>query len=49
MLGKEYEPYFAWKKVREQLDTLDEHAQLEDKLLSYLEVIENELSRIAMC
>ena len=65
LLGKENEPYFAWKKgsplfnrehciamwqkVREQLDTLDEHAQLEDKLLSYLEVIENELSRIAMC
>ena len=65
LLGKEYEPYFAWKKgsplfnreqciamwqkVREQLDTLYEHAQLEDKLLTYLETIENEISLIAMC
>ena len=36
-----------WQKVREQLDTLDEHAQLEDKSLTYLEAMENELSRIA--
>jgi hypothetical protein len=38
-----------WQKVREQLDTLYEHAQLEDKLLTYLEAMESELSRIAMC
>ena len=38
-----------WQKVREQLDTLYEHAQLEDKLLTYLEAMENEISRIAMC
>ena len=38
-----------WQKVREQLDTLDEHAQPEDKLLTYLEAMENEISRIAMC
>lgn len=37
-----------WQKVREQLDTLDEHAQPEDKLLTYLEAMESELSRIAM-
>ena len=65
MLGKEYEPYIAWKKgeplfskeqchamwqkVREQLDTLYEHAQPEDKLLTYLEAMESELSRIEMC
>ena len=64
LLGKEYEPYFAWKKglplfnrkqciamwkkVREQLDTLYEHAQPEDRLLTYLEAMENELSHIAM-
>lgn len=64
LLGKEYEPYFAWKKgsplfnreqciamwqkVREQLDTLYEHAQPEDKLLTYLEAMESELSRIAI-
>ena len=64
LLGKEYEPYFAWKKgsplfnreqciamwqkVREQLDALDEHAQPEDKLLTYLETIENEISLIAI-
>ena len=64
LLGKEYEPYFAWKKgsplfnreqciamwqkVREYLDTLYNHAQPEDKLLTYLEAMESELSRIAM-
>ena len=64
LLGKEHEPYFAWKKglplfnreqciamwqkVREQLDTLYNHTQPEDKLLSYLEAMESELSRIAM-
>ena len=64
LLGKEYEPYFAWKKgsplfnreqciamwqkVREQLDTLYEHAQPEVKLLTYFEAMESELSRIAM-
>lgn len=64
LLGKEYEPYFAWKKgsqlfsreqcfamwqkVREHLDTLYVHAQPEDKLLTYLEAMESELSRIAM-
>ena len=37
-----------WQKVREQLDTHDEHAQLEDKLLTYLEAMESELSLIAM-
>ena len=37
-----------WQKVREQLDTLYEHAQLEDKLLTYLEAMESELSRIAI-
>ena len=37
-----------WQKVREQLDTLDEHAQPEDKLLTYLETIENEISLIAI-
>ena len=64
LLGKEYEPYFAWKKgsplfnreqciamwqkVREQLDTLYNHAQPEDRLLIYLEAIESELTGIAM-
>lgn len=64
LLGKEYEPYFAWKKgsplfnreqcdamwqkVREQLDTLYNHAKPEDKLLTHLEAMENELTRIAM-
>ena len=64
LLGKEYEPYFAWKKgsplfnreqciamwqkVREQLDTLYNHAQPEDRLLTYLEAIESELTGIAM-
>ena len=64
LLGKEYEPYFAWKKgsplfnreqciamwqkVREQLDTLYNHTLPEDKLLSYLEAMESELSCIAM-
>ena len=64
LLGKEYEPYFAWKKgsplfnrehciamwqkVREQLDTLYDYTQPEDKLLTYLEAMESELSRIAM-
>lgn len=64
LLGKEYEPYFAWKKcsllfnreqciamwqkVREQLDTLYDYTQPEDKLLSYLEAMESELSRIEM-
>lgn len=37
-----------WQKVREQLDTLYEHAQPEDKLLTYLEAMESELSRIEM-
>ena len=37
-----------WQKVREQLDTLYDHAQPEDKLLTYLEAMENELTRIAM-
>ena len=64
LLGKEYEPYFAWKKgsplfnreqciamwqkVREHLDTLYDHAQSEDKLLTYFEAMESELSRIAI-
>ena len=64
LLGKEYEPYFAWKKgsplfnreqciamwqkVREHLDTLYNHAQPEDRLLTYLEAIESELTGIAM-
>ena len=64
LLGKEYEPYFAWKKgsplfnreqcnamwqkVREQLDTLYEYAHPEDRLLTYLEAIESELTGIAM-
>ena len=63
-LGKEYEPYFAWKKgsplfnreqciamwqkVREQLDTLYNHAQPEDRLLTYLEAIESEFTGIAI-
>ena len=37
-----------WQKVREQLDTLYDYTQPEDKLLSYLEAMESELSRIAM-
>ena len=37
-----------WQKVREQLDALYEHALPEEKLLIYLEAMENELSRIAM-
>lgn len=37
-----------WQKVREQLYTLYDHAQPEDRLLTYLEAIEAELSRIAM-
>lgn len=64
LLGKEYEPYFAWKKgsplfnreqclamwqkVREQLDTLYAHVHPEDKMLTYFEAMENELTRIAM-
>lgn len=64
LIGKEYEPYFAWKKgsplfnrekcfamwekVREQLDTLYAHAHPEDKMLTYFEAMENELTRIAM-
>lgn len=37
-----------WQKVREQLDTLYDHAHPEDKLLTCLEAMENELTRIAM-
>ena len=64
LLGKEYEPYFAWKKgsplfnrehciamwqkVREQLDCLYEQEQADNTLLTYIEAMENELSRIAM-
>ena len=64
LLGKEYEPYFAWKKgsplfckeqcnamwqkVREQLDCLYEQEQADNTLLTYLEAIETELTRIAM-
>ena len=56
-LGKEYEPYFAWKKgsplfnreqciamwqkVREQLDTLYNHAQPEDRLNHMLGVTQS--------
>lgn len=64
IIGKEYEPYFAWKKgsplfnreqcqamrnvMREQLDTLYDHAEPDDKLLTYLEAIDAELTNIAM-
>lgn len=64
IIGKEYEPYFAWKKgsplfnreqcqtmrnvLREQLDTLYNHANPNDKLLTYLEAMDVELSNIAM-
>ena len=37
-----------WQKVREQLDALYDYTQTEDKLLTYLEAMESELSRIAM-
>ena len=37
-----------WQKVREQLDALYDYPQTEDKLLTYLEAMESELSRIAM-
>ena len=37
-----------WQKVREQLYTLYDHVQPEDRLLTDLEAIEAELSRIAM-
>ena len=64
IIGKEYEPYFAWKKgsplfnreqcqamrnvLREQLDTLYDHAEPDDKLLTYLEAMDAELTNIAM-
>lgn len=37
-----------WQKVREQLDCLYEQEQADNTLLTYLEAMENELSRIAM-
>ena len=37
-----------WQKVREQLDSLYNQEQPDDAILSYLEAIEAELSRIAM-
>lgn len=56
IIGKEYEPYFAWKKgsplfnreqcqamrnvMREQLDALYDHAEPNEKLLTYLEAID---------
>ena len=64
IIGKEYEPYFAWKKgsplfsreqcqamrnvLREQLDALYDHAEPDEKLLTYLEAIDAELTNIAM-
>ena len=64
LLGKEYEPYFAWKKgsplfnreqcqamrnvMREQLDALYDHAKPDEKLLTYLEAMDAELTNIAM-
>ena len=64
IIGKEYEPYFAWKKgsplfnreqcqamrnvMREQLDALYDHAKPDEKLLTYLEAIDSELTNIAM-
>ena len=64
IIGKEYEPYFAWKKgsplfnreqcqamrnvLREQLDALYDHAKPDDKLLTYLEAMDAELTNIAM-
>ena len=64
IIGKEYEPYFAWKKgsplfnreqcramrnvMREQLDALYDHANPDEKLLTYLEAIDAELTNIAM-
>ena len=64
IIGKEYEPYFAWKKgsplfnreqcqamrnvMREQLDALYDYAEPDDKLLTYLEAIDAELTNIAM-
>ena len=37
-----------WQKVREQLDCLYEQEQADNTLLTYLEAIESELTRIAM-
>ena len=64
IIGKEYEPYFAWKKgsplfnreqcqamrnvMREQLDALYDHAEPDDKLLTYLEAMDAELTNIAL-
>lgn len=64
LLGKEYAPYFAWKKgsplfgkeqcngmwkkVREQLNCLYEQEQPDSTLLTLLEAIEAELTRIAI-
>ena len=64
IIGKEYEPYFAWKKgsplfnreqcqamrnvMREQLDALYDHAKPDEKLLTYLEAMDAELTNIAM-
>ena len=64
IIGKEYEPYFAWKKgsplfnreqcqamrnvMREQLEALYDHAEPDDKLLTFLEAIDAELTNIAM-
>ena len=64
IIGKEYEPYFAWKKgaplfnreqcqamrnvLREHLKNLYDHAEPDDKLLTYLEAIDSELTNIAM-
>ena len=53
---KKGEPLFSkeqchamWQKVREQLDIPNAPSQPEDISLTYLETIENEISRIAMC
>ena len=64
IIGKEYEPYFSWKKgsplfnreqcqamrnvMREQLDALYDHAKPDEKLLTYLEAMDAELTNIAM-
>ena len=37
-----------WQKVREQLDSLYAHTQPEDRLLTYLEAMESELSCIVI-
>ena len=37
-----------WQKVREQLDTLYDHALPEDNLLTYLEAMDAELTNIAI-